>query len=173
MKFLKVALLVLVATFFLSTTARVMAAEKGIATVDLAMIFDQYYKTKNYDGALEQKTKSFEADRKVKTDKVQENEGKLALMKENEKAKLQEEIDKQKAELMEFDRQRTTDLRKERDEKLKEILMDIEKVVKDYAVKEGYTAVLNNRVLIYGSEQLDITKPILEILNKDVGKAGK
>jgi len=173
MKSFKIMLLAVAAVFLLSVTSHVMAAEKGMATIDLSSVFDQFYKTKDYDATLEQKTKAYEQDRKAKTDKIQENEGKLALMKENEKAKLSDEIEKQKAELLEYDRQKQTDLRKERDEKLKEILMDIEKVVKDYAVKEGYSAVLNNRVLIYGSEQMDITKPILELLNKNAPKAGK
>ena len=57
------------------------------------------------------------------------------------------------------------DLRKDRDEKLKEILQDIEKVVQSYAQKNGYDFVLNDRVLLYGAASADITQDIVELLN--------
>jgi len=70
------------------------------------------------------------------------------------------------------------DLRKERDEKLKEILQDIEKVVQSYAQKNGYDFIFNDRVLLYGAANADVTQDIVDLLNggyknKPAGKAGK
>ncbi|MDD4908927.1 MAG: OmpH family outer membrane protein, partial [Candidatus Omnitrophica bacterium] len=64
----------------------------------------------------------------------------------------------------EYQRVQETELRKDRDEKMKEILKDIEKAVSEYAKKEGFTLVLNDRVLVYQDKSMDITEPVLKIL---------
>jgi len=92
------------------------------------------------------------------------------LLKEDEKAKLQAEIDKDRADLLEYDRQKQMDLRKQREDKIREILAEVEKVVKDYAQKNGYGFILNDRVLIYADEQYDITADVLKTLNENYKK---
>ena len=59
---------------------------------------------------------------------------------------------------------------KQRDEKIREILLEIEKVVSDYAKQEKYDLILNDRVLIYGDDGLDISTKILELLNAEYNK---
>ena len=140
------------------------AADK-IGYVDLSRLFDNYNKTKDYDAKLEAKHNEFETKRNEKIEKVKEDEGKLALLKEDQKAALQKEIEDLKADLMEYDRQEKTNLTKERNEKIREILLEIEKIVSDYAEKEGYSFILNDRVLIYGTKTMDLTDIILKILN--------
>jgi len=49
-------------------------------------------------------------------------------------------------------------------------LLEIEKVVSDYAKKEGYDLILNDRVLIFGSDALDVTDKILEKVNEIYNK---
>ncbi len=71
-----------------------------------------------------------------------------------------------KGEAQEFVRQEQSNLTKERNEKIREILLEIEKVVSDFAAQEGYDMILNDRVLIYGSPAQDLTEDILTILNK-------
>ena len=136
-----------------------------MAYVDLSRVFDEYVKTKEYDKMLEAKNTEYQTQRTAKVDKLKESQNKLSLLKEEEKKKLQEEASKQEAELFEFDRQKQTDLRKERDERIREILLEIEKVVKDFAEKEGYTLILNDRVLIYGNQELNITEKVIKLLN--------
>ena len=65
-----------------------------------------------------------------------------------------------------YDKQKQADLRKEQEEKTKEILGEIQAAVKKYSEKEGYTFVFNDRVLVYQTKSLDITTQIVEILNK-------
>ena len=167
MKNLKV--VVLIAVFlmfpFAQSYGQNVAAGIKIAYVDLSRIFDGYSKTKEYDAILEKKTKGYEQEHNDKLQKIRDAEGKLALLKEEEKNKLQTQIDKDKNDLLAFDRQRQTDLRKERDEKIKEILSEIEKVVKDFAEKENYSVILNDRILIYGGDSLNVTNPIIKLLN--------
>lgn len=136
-----------------------------VGFLDLSRIFDEYGKTKEYDQTLEKKHAEYEEERNEKLTKIRDAQAKLALLKEEEKTKLQEQMDKDRAELLEFDRKKQTDLKKQRDDKIREILLEIEKIVKDFAKKEKYSLILNDRVLIYGDEKADISEEILKILN--------
>ena len=138
---------------------------KKVGYVDLSRVFDEYTKTKEYDAVLEKKHTEYEGVRNKKMDKIREAQGKLALLKEDEKAKLQDSIEKDKADLLEFDRQQQTELKKQRDEKIREILLEIEKVVHDFAEKEKFALILNDRVLIYGEKTMDLTEKVLKLLN--------
>jgi len=75
-----------------------------------------------------------------------------------------------KNDLMEFDRQKQADLTKERNEKIREILLEIENKVSDFAKQENYSLILNDRVLIYGEPTLNLTETLLKILNGGQGK---
>ena len=78
-----------------------------------------------------------------------------------------------KADLLEFDRLKKTDLTKERNEKIREILLEIEKIVSDFAEKNGYSVILNDRVLIYGAPGYDVTEEILKVLNAPAPEKAK
>ena len=174
MKSIKIILTVLVLSGFIVANSYAAKAFEGkIAWIDLSRIFNEYEKTKLYDAQLEKDSKAFEEERQKMIDQVRDGQNKLTLLKEDEKKKLQEDLDKQRAQLVEFDRQKRTDLLKRRDERVREILLEIEKLVSDYAKKEGYTLVLNDRVLIYGDQGYNITDPILKMLNEDYSKAKK
>ncbi len=143
------------------------AVEQGkIGYVDLSRLFDEYHKTKEYDKALESKHGELEKVGKEKIEKIRESEGKLALLKEDQRKKLEEEIDVMKGNAQEFVRQEQSSLTKERNEKIREILLEIEKKVSDFAEKENYDIILNDRVLIYGNPAKDLTEKILTILNE-------
>lgn len=171
MKFIKFAALGMVLLFSASTL--VHAEEIKFAYVDMAKLFDDYGKTKEYDKVLEADNTKFQAERNVKIDKIRELQGKVAMLKDAEKAKTEQDIEKLKNEIMEFDRTKRTDLTKARDEKVREILQEIEKVVSDYAKAQGVTFVFNDRVLVYGKETFNITEPILKTLNDAYGKQPK
>lgn len=136
-----------------------------IGYVDLSRLFDEYYKTKDYDKVLEGRHKGYEKESKDKIEKIRDSQSKLALLSDDKKGALEQEIETMKAELMEFDRQQKTDLTKDRNEKIREILLEIEKIVSDFAVKEGYSVILNDRVLIYGDPAYDVTETVLKSLN--------
>ena len=169
MRNLKILSMVFMSAFLTSVTSVSVFAQsldgKKVGYVDLSKVFDEYGKTKEYDAILEKKHAEYEDARNKKLDKIREAQGKLALLKEEEKAKLQESIDKDKADLLEFDRQQQTDLKKQRDDKIREILLEIEKIVHDFAEKEKYALILNDRVLIYGDKTMDLTEKVLKLLN--------
>ena len=168
--------LLLTAVFTISLTGAAFAQTldgKKVGYLDLSKVFDEYTKTKEYDTNLEAKHKEFENERNDKIDKLKAAQAKLPALNDAEKNKLQGEIDGMVNDLKEFDRVKGTDFTKERNEKIREILLEIEKVVSDYAKKENFAFVLNDRVLIFGDEPYDITAPITKILNDSYKKDDK
>lgn len=143
------------------------SADIKIGYMDLSKVFDNYAKTKEYDAILEGKHSEYEKERNTKIEKLKEAQNKLSIMKEEEKAKLQEDIEKMREELLAFDQSARTDLTKQRDEKIREILLEIEKTVSDFAKAQNYNAILNDRVLIYGDPAQDVSEQVLTILNQN------
>ena len=167
MKRSKFIVLTLMGIFLLSSSvANAQQAPKKIAFMDLSKVFDNYEKTKQSDTTLEADYNAYEKERNQQIEKLQEAQGKLALLKEDEKAKAEADVEKMKQDLMAFDTAKRTDLTKRRDEKIREILLEIEKIVSDFAKKEKYDLILNDRVLVYGDETMDVTEQILKILNQ-------
>jgi len=145
------------------------AADK-IGYVDLSRLFSEYGKTKDYDKVLNDKETAYNAEREKKVNEVKQFQEKFNLLSDKEKESKKGDLQSKIKTLQDFDREKQMDLRKEQDEKMKEILKDIEEAVKQYASKEGYTLVLNDRVLVYQDKSLDITDKIMEILVKSYKK---
>jgi outer membrane protein len=92
------------------------------------------------------------------------------MLSDKEKEAKKSDLESKYKTLQELDRTKQTDLRKEQEEKMKEIFKDIDDAVKKYAEKEGFTLVFNDRVLLYQAKNLDITDKIIDILNKGYKK---
>ncbi len=171
MKNLRLVILLVGSVFVFNSLALAQTSNlKKVGFLDLSKIFDSYEKTKEYDAMLEGKHQEYVKQHNQKMEEINEKTGKLALLKDDEKKKIQDEIDQKKRELAEFDQAARTDLTKQRDEKIREILLEIEKIVSDFAKKEGYDMILNDRVLIFGNEQMDVSDQILKVLNEDYNK---
>jgi outer membrane protein len=145
-------------------TGNVFAADK-FAYVDLSRTFSEYTKTKGYDKALGDKEKVYTDERDKKVAELKAFQDKLSLLNDKEREAKSAELQAKVKEFQESDRAKQADLRKEQDEKMKEILQDIEQAVKKYSEKEGYTMVFNDRVLVYQAPNMNITDQIIAILN--------
>lgn len=168
---LAVAVVLFLVVFGLSFNA--FAAAEKIAYVDLSQTFDAYEKTKVYDDSLAVVQADKEKELEGMAKDIKALEDKMSLMNEKAKAEKQQDLDEKNKKIRALSQQVALDLRKERDEKLKEILQDIEKVVQEYARKNGYDFVLNDRVLLYGTATADITQDVIKALNKDYKKPAK
>jgi len=169
----KLNVVVLTAVFafiFVAGAHAEVPAVKKIGVMDLSKVFDNYQRTKEYDAVLEGKTKDYEKARNEKIDKIKDLQNKVALLKDNEKDKVTRDLEQMKNDLMTFDQAQQTDLKKQRDEKIREILLEIEKVTSDFAKKEKFDIILNDRVLVYGAEGLDVSSQVLDILNAGYAK---
>lgn len=142
------------------------AKEYKIGYVDMVKVFDEYKKTKDSEKVLTDKGKAKEAERKVMIDELRKLKDEQALLSEKAKADKQKVIDDKIKNLQEFDKVAQDDLLKARNDMLGGILKDIEKVVNDYSKEASYDMILNSRMLLYASEQYDVTAEILKRLNK-------
>lgn len=165
MKKLNVMVILLVAVF-LMTASMAQAEVKKVGTLNIRLVFDNYEKTKDYDKVLEEQYTKYETERSGKTEVIQEKQGKLSLLKEEEKQKAEEELQNLINELQQYDREQQTDLTKKRDERIREIMLEIEQIVGEYAEKEKFDFILNSNVLIWqNSEVVDISEKITGVLN--------
>ena len=169
MKSMKIVIMILAVVLFSTVGAQAQTAPK-IGYVDLSRLFDEYNKTKDYDAVLEKQHNTYQTEREKRLTKIKDAQGKVSLLKDAEKTKLEQEMEKDRTDLLQFDKDQQTDLKKQRDEKIREILTEIEKVVKDYAGKEKYSLILNDRVLIFGGPEMNVTEPILKTLNEGYKK---
>jgi len=168
---MKKTVVLLVSAFFsLSILAGASLAADKFAYVDLSRTFSEYGKTKDYDTVLTSKEEAYNSDREKKVNEIKQYQDKMNLLSDKEKETKKTDLETKVKSLQDYDRQKQTDLRKEQDEKLKEIMKDIETAVKQQAEKDGYTMVFNDRVLIYQNKNMDITDKIIEILNKNYKK---
>ena len=165
---IKVYSLLLLLAFVFSTIftpVQVQAAELKIGYVDVARAFDNYNKTKDQDKILEKQTKKKKEERDKKVKQIRKMKDELDILSEKAKGKKQAQIDEKIRELQEYDQQTTINLRQQRDKMMRDILKEIEEVIEKYAKENGYAMILNNRILLYGQKQYDLTDKILQILN--------
>jgi len=154
------------AVFFVCVTAVPAFAAGKMAYVDLSLAFDQYEKTHEYDDKLSAVQGEKEKDLEQIATEIKGLEDKMSLLSEKEKAVKQKELEEKSNKLRQMSQEVALDLRRDRDEKLKEILQDIEKVIQTYAQKNGYDFIFNDRVLLYGAASADVTQDIVDQLNK-------
>lgn len=141
------------------------AADK-FGYIDLSRTFSEYSKTKVFDKTLSDKEKTYTDERDKKVADLKALQDKINLLNDKEREAKKGDLQVKVKALQDYDNQKQAALRKEQDEKMKEILKDIEEAVKKYAEKEGYTLVFNDRVLVYQTKSMEITSQIIEQLNK-------
>ncbi len=161
---------VLLASFIFFQASSVLAKEIKMGYVNLGKTFDEYGKTKQADAALEKKSNEKEKERQKMVDEISKLKDELELLNEKGKKDKQAVIDEKLKKLQEFVNATREELAKERDTMVTDIVKEIDKVIQDYGKANGYTVILNDRVLVYGESVLDVTQDIIGILNKTTGK---
>ena len=162
----RAAVVFLGAIFSLALFTGIARAADKFGYIDLSRAFSEYNKTKGYDKTLSDKEKAYTEERDKKVTDLKSFQDKLSLLNDKEREAKKDDIAAKVKSFQDYDRQKQADLRKDQEEKMKEILADIQEAVKKYSEKEGYTFVFNDRVLVYQTKSLDITNQIVEILNK-------
>ncbi|MCM8796760.1 MAG: OmpH family outer membrane protein [Candidatus Omnitrophica bacterium] len=168
---MKRSFVVLVAGMFVYSLVpkNVLAGEK-FAYVNLMRVFSEYNKTKDYDKGLTDKEDIYTKEREKKVNEIKQLQEKMNLLSDKEKEATKSDFEAKIKALQDFDTQKQTDLRKEQNEKMKEIMQDIEEVVRKYAQKEGITFVLNDRAFVYQDKSYDISDKIITTLNNNYKK---
>jgi outer membrane protein len=151
-------------------SAPAFAAGEKIGYVDLARIFDEYQKTKDFDKTLEGKGQAKQAERDKMVNEVKKLRDEAELLSAKAKDDKQVLIDEKIKALQEFDRGTRDDLRKQRDAMVRDILKEIETVIQDFGKAQGYSFIFNDRVLVFKSEGSDLTAQVIKTLNDGYAK---
>ena len=161
--------LLLLVVFALAFTAQGTfahaAATDKIGYVDLARVFDEYQKTKEFDKSLESKGASKQGEREKMVADVKRLRDEAELLNAKAKDDKQAAIDEKIKQLQEFDRATRDALRKERDTMVRDILKEIEDVIQTFGKAQGYSYIFNDRVLVFKSESGDLTAQVIKTLN--------
>ena len=161
---------VLAAILMVSGISVSYAAEQKIGYVDLAKVFDEFQKTKDFDKTLEAKGNAKQAERDKMVNEVKKMRDEAELLSAKAKDDKQAAIDEKIKALQEFDRSTRDALRKERDTMVQEILKEIETVMQTFGKSQGYSFIFNDRVLVYKAESSDVTTQIIKVLNDSYTK---
>lgn len=146
------------------------AAGSKIGYVDIKKIFEGYEKAKK----TEEMFKKEVGEEQKNIDKMQEEikkmqeeyEKKKNLMKDEERQKKENEL---RTKIQEFSK-KYTEVNQKLDERRKQleeqIFNEIKKAISDYGKKNGYTVILDSRLILYGEEASDLTEEVIKLLNK-------
>lgn len=150
--------------------ASAQAAGEKIGFVDLARVFDEYNKTKEFDKQLEGKGAGKQGDRDKMVADIKKMRDEAELLSAKAKDDKQALIDDKIKALQDFDRTTRDGLRKERDGMVRDILKEIEVIIQDFGKAQGYSFIFNDRVLVYKSEGNDLTAQVIKVLNDNYAK---
>ncbi|MBU4343004.1 MAG: OmpH family outer membrane protein [Candidatus Omnitrophica bacterium] len=154
---------------FLFTGIGFTQGEK-VGFVDLSRAFDEYEKTKDFDKELENKGDVKQGQREKLVKEIRKMRDELELMNTRAKETKEADIEAKIKSLQGFDQEAKTELTKERDDMVRDILKEMNVVIREYGEQHGFSIILNDRVLLYGNEALNITDDIIGILNDSYRK---
>ena len=152
------------------TGGKAYAEGEKIGYVDLAKVFDEYQKTKDFDKSLEAKGAGKQAERDKMVAEVKKLRDEAELLTGKAKEDKQAGVDDKIKALQEFDRTTRDALRKERDGMVRDILKEIETVIQTFGKNEGYTYIFNDRVIVFKTGTGDLTAQVIKALNDSYKK---
>lgn len=150
-----------------------LAAETKMAYVDVEKIFDEYEKTKKFDGELQTEGKGKQSKRDAIVSDIRKLKDEQALLSEDKKKQKQTEIESKLKDLDSFDESARKELGEKRNNVMKEIFTDIDTLLRSYGQRKGYDFILNERALLYKNSKYDETANVLKELNENYRKQKK
>jgi outer membrane protein len=156
------------------------AQDAKIAYIDAQRLILESAPGKEAAGKMEKLQK----EKQAQLDKIELNIKKLAeqlsakspAMSEKAKADLEDQYQQELKNRERFLKDAQEELRKKEASLIKPIRDDLDKIISDYGKKNALDIIFDSKMpgLIYASDRIDITKPILDIYNKQVQeKAGQ
>lgn len=150
-------IIVLIGVMFCVQT-KCFAEELTIGFINLAKVFEGYKKVTEANGKIDKLKNDVNV---MLQDMKKMNEGFDTLSKEAQEERKNQILAKQ-----EEIRNRTVDIRKDEERILKEILKDVENVSKEVRKKKKLTYIIDDRLIIDGPKESDLTEDIMKMLNE-------
>ena len=142
------------------------AKEMKVGYVDVFKVFQDYKKTQDYEKDLDGRKNREEARLKDKEANIKKMQEGLDLLKDDQKEKTRDKINQEALALDKELREVSGDLQKEREAKMKELVVDVDKIVAEYAKKNGFDLIMNKTAVLFGQQTMDVTADILSIANQ-------
>ncbi|MCM8784982.1 MAG: OmpH family outer membrane protein [Candidatus Omnitrophica bacterium] len=157
--------------FFLSFMSICLLAQNSkIGYIDIKKVFDNYEEAKKTEANFKKEVDEAQKDLdklEGEVKKMQEDyEKKKNMMKPEEQTKKENEL---KGKIQELSKKylETKQRLDERGKTLEnQIFENIKKAISEYAKKNGYSIVVDSRMILYGEDAVDLTEEIIKILNK-------
>lgn len=143
----------------------IWAEELKVGYVDMAKVFDGYYRTKTIDAQLETLGKQKETELKSRMEDLRKLRQGLELLSDQAREARERDIEEKSDELQRFRTTTARDLRREREKVAGEIFREIGQGITDYANANGFTLILDGRSLLYGQPGRDVSDAVLNLLN--------
>lgn len=141
-------------------------AEVKIGYVDVEKVFNSYKKTEDLNNKLRTDQRKTQEKIQKMMKEIEDLQKEMKILSPESKKKKEKVLSKKRGELRTFAKHSHTELLKERERMMSEILQDIDKVIQEEAKRGNYDIILDKRVLLYGNESLDITNKIIKALEK-------
>ena len=151
---------------FIAISAPASAEDLKIAHVDLRRTFYEYEKSKEFDSQLNEITVRRTEQREEIVSDIRKARDEAELLGSAAKQQKQQEIDSRISALNEFDVDTRQELLNKKNEMFREVVEDIQKIVKDIGEKEEYDYILDSRNIMYAKEEFDLTDVVLKKLNQ-------
>jgi len=137
-----------------------------VGFIDLKKVMDDYKKVKDGEDQLREELQGKDKQRDELVKEIKNLREKLDLLKDEKKEKKQQELDEKVKKLQDFTYQSRTDLRQNKDEKLREIMKEIKGVIEEYGQSRNYNVIFDRMLLHYADDSLDVTDDIVKTLNQ-------
>ena len=146
--------------------SELLAKDEKIVFVNPRKIVDEYQRTKEFEKDFGKELKKGQEELDKRTDEIRRLKDELELLSEEAKKEKEEKIDKKIQELRQVEKETKDNLVKMRDSTTREILKEIDDVIKENGEQKQYSLVLNGRMVLYSNGSLDISDEIVTILNQ-------
>ena len=163
-KFFVVTFLLLVSTYSF--------AEQKIAFIDMTYVLN---KSKAGKGAQDYLNKTFKDNQKKfsnqESDLKKQEIDLLAKKSEMTQDEYKAKADELRKKVVDYQTKRRDSIEKiatQRAEARKKLLEKLDPILNKYSDENGFTLILDKKNVIKGNTQLDITEPIIEVLNKEL-----
>ncbi len=144
----------------------VYAQDMRIGYINLKKLLDDYEKVTDGEDKLLKQAEKKNEEREDMVKDIKTLREKIELLDDKEKDKKQQELDEKVKELQDFTYQTRTSLRQDRDEKFREIMKEVKDVIGEYGKSNNYNIIIDDTLLLYKQESLDVTEDIVKVLNE-------
>lgn len=157
---------ILAIIFFYTWANPGYAQDFKLGFINLKKVLDNYEKVKDGENDLLKEAEQRDAQRGKLVQEIKNLREKIDLLKDKQKEKKEQELNEKVKKLQDFTYQMRTSLRQLRDEKFREIMKQVKDVIGEYGQSRNYNIIMDDTLLLYKDNSLDVTDEIIKILNQ-------